>query len=69
MVMLLHTTTPGAKVGEWLPIAATLVVCGEDADMAYAGAIGIAAKTRAAITVRLKRTRKSLFVFIRTILL
>lgn len=67
--MLRHTTIWEAGVTEWLPVEARLVVCADEADMAWADVRGIAARTRAAIIVRLKRVWKNLVCFIRTILL
>ncbi len=68
--MLLHTTAPEVRTGEELLVTLRLVVCVEEnEDMACAGTTGIAARTSAAMTARLKRRWESLIVFIRTILL
>ena len=68
-MMLRHTTLWEASVTAWLPVVARLVVWADEPDMAWADVIGVAARTRAAITARLKRIWKNLLGFIRTILL
>ena len=56
MIRLLHTTMPDDKTAVWLPVELSLAVCtAGDEDMAWAGAMGTAAKASAVITARLNK--------------
>ena len=62
MVTILHTNIFECRAVTSTPTAEILVL-GAEADMAWAGVIGIAARVSAAIRARLKRTWESLIVF------